>query len=56
MRPLGLIDEYRLNVNPVMLGGGTPLFPQLTTSRTLALVGNRTFASGVIGLHYTSSS
>jgi dihydrofolate reductase len=53
---LGLIDDYRVNVNPVILGGGTPLFPQLTTSRTLELVASRTFAGGVVGLHYTTSS
>jgi dihydrofolate reductase len=53
---LGLIDEYRINVNPVILGGGTPVFPQLTTARTLELVASRTFAGGVVGLHYTTSS
>jgi dihydrofolate reductase len=52
---LGLIDEYRINVNPVILGGGTPVFPQLTTARTLELVASRTFAGGVVGLHYTTS-
>lgn len=53
---VGLIDDYRVNVNPVILGGGTPLFPQLTTGRTLELVASRTFAGGVVGLHYTTSS
>jgi dihydrofolate reductase len=53
---LGLIDEYRINVNPVMLGGGTPLFPQLTASRSLELVASRTYAGGVVGLHYTTAA
>jgi dihydrofolate reductase len=48
---LGLIDEYRINVNPVILGGGTPLFPQVDTPLTLRLVASRTFGGGVVGLH-----
>jgi dihydrofolate reductase len=31
---LGLIDEYRLFVSPVALGGGTPYFPALTKEST----------------------
>ncbi len=48
----GLIDEYYLNVNPALLGGGKPLFPDAGTRQTLELVGSRTFRSGVVGLHY----
>lgn len=50
----GLVDDYRLNVNPVVLGTGLPLFPEMAQPRNLRLVGNRQFASGVLGLHYTA--
>ncbi len=33
--PLGLVDEIRVHVIPVLLGGGTPLFSRLDSSITL---------------------
>ena len=48
-----LIDDYWLFVNPVLLGnGGTHLFNSLTKVIGLKLALCRTFASGVICLHY----
>ena len=49
---LGLIDEYRAMVHPVIVGGGQPFFPQGEPSVTLELVENREFASGVVLLRY----
>jgi dihydrofolate reductase len=49
---LGLIDEYRTRVCPVLVGGGTPLFPQSEQRVDLELVETRTFASRVVYLGY----
>jgi dihydrofolate reductase len=48
----GLVDEYRLFVHPVTLGGGTPLFPTSGVRHRLDLVDSRTFAGGVTHLRY----
>jgi dihydrofolate reductase len=47
-----LIDEYRLFVNPIILGGGTPYFPHLAKPLDVRLVESRTFNSGVVYLRY----
>jgi dihydrofolate reductase len=49
---LGLVDEYRLFVNPVVLGGGTPYFPPLEERIDLELVETRTFGSRVVYVRY----
>jgi dihydrofolate reductase len=49
---LGLVDDYRLFVYPVVLGGGTPYFPALEERINLELVETRTFASRVVYLRY----
>jgi dihydrofolate reductase len=49
---LDLIDEYRLFVNPIVVGGGTPFFPGLDSALELELVETRTFGSRVVYLRY----
>jgi dihydrofolate reductase len=49
---LGLIDEYRLFVSPVVLGAGTPYFPALDERIDLELVETQTFRSRVVYLRY----
>lgn len=49
---LGLVDEYQLYVQPVVLGSGTPAFPTPAARASLQLVRARTFASGVVELRY----
>jgi dihydrofolate reductase len=53
---LGLIDEFRLFLNPVVLGGGTPYFPALPNRIELELVETRTFGSRVEYLRYLDRS
>jgi dihydrofolate reductase len=47
-----LIDEYRIFVHPVIIGGGTPLFPPVRADIKLRLLETRKFGSGVIFLRY----
>jgi dihydrofolate reductase len=49
---LGLIDEYRLFISPVVLGAGTPYFPALDERIELELVETRTFGSRVVYVRY----
>jgi dihydrofolate reductase len=49
---LGLIDEYRARVYPVLAGGGIPYFPQRERRVDLELVETRTFSSSVVYLRY----
>jgi dihydrofolate reductase len=49
---LDLIDEYRVMVYPVLVGGGIPFFPQHERRVDLQLVETRTFGSKVVYLHY----
>jgi dihydrofolate reductase len=48
----GLIDEYRLGVNPIVLGGGTPLFKGSPDRLNLKLLESRILKSGLVILHY----
>jgi dihydrofolate reductase len=52
---LGLIDEYRLFVSPVVLGSGTPYFPALDDRINPELIETQTFASRVVYTRYRAS-
>ncbi|MER7678243.1 dihydrofolate reductase family protein [Streptomyces sp. NPDC096934] len=47
-----LVDELRIYVHPVLIGGGTPLFPKADALTALRLTGTRTFGNGVVLLRY----
>ena len=49
---LGLIDEYRIIVNPVVLGNGKPLFKGVNDKHNLKLLKTRVFSSGIVILFY----
>jgi dihydrofolate reductase len=49
---LGLVDEYRLFVSPVVLGAGTRFFPPVEERLNLELVETRTFGSRVVYTRY----
>jgi dihydrofolate reductase len=48
----GLIDEYRIGLNPVILGRGIPLFKETGGRLKLRLVHSQLLRSGVAILHY----
>jgi dihydrofolate reductase len=49
---LGLIDEYQIIVNPVILGSGKPLFKGIKDKLNLKLLKIKTFSCGNIILYY----
>jgi len=44
---LGLVDEYRLMIQPAALGAGLPLFKDLTAPLQLELVEATTYSAGL---------
>ena len=49
---MGLIDEFRIMVNPIVLGDGHPLFNGLGGKLNLKLLKTKTFNSGNVLLYY----
>lgn len=49
---LNLIDEYRIVIHPVLVGGGVPFFPRGERRVDLELVESRSFSSKFVYLRY----
>jgi dihydrofolate reductase len=52
---LGLIDEYRIMVNPIALGNGKPVLQGLAADLKLRLLRTRTFTNGNVLLTYAAT-
>jgi dihydrofolate reductase len=49
---LDLVDEYQINVLPVILGKGLPLFKEINDKIMLRLVKTKTFGCGSVNCYY----
>ena len=49
---LGLVDEYQLGVQPIVLGSGLPLFKDIKDRIDLKLLKTKTFGCGAVFLYY----
>jgi dihydrofolate reductase len=50
-----LVDELRLMVFPISIGGGLRLFPESRAKTELELTENRTFPNGIVELTYVTA-
>jgi len=48
----GLVDEFRLLLVPILVGGGKRLWPQDVGGVALELLDERRFREGVVSVHY----
>lgn len=53
-RRLGLIDEYRIYVHPVLIGRGKLLFQPVDATTPLRLLESHRFGNGVVLLRYAT--
>ena len=49
---LGLVDEYRFVVHPIIVGEGRRLLEGVTLGKNLKLVESKNFKSGIVALRY----
>lgn len=52
---LGLVDEYRLRIHPVVLGSGLPIFHHVGDRQKLQLVQAKPYPNGAVLLDYRAS-
>ncbi|KAA9038411.1 dihydrofolate reductase family protein [Ginsengibacter hankyongi] len=50
----GLIDEYHLNMHPVVLGAGMPIFSSVEQPMDLKLIEAKSFPGGIVAHVYSS--
>ena len=48
----GLVDEYQIFVQPIILGAGRPIYPALNEAVRLKLLETHTFHTGIVYLRY----
>ena len=53
---LGLVDEFQIAVQPIILGSGLPLFKNIRERVDLNLLKTKTFGCGAIVLYYEPAS
>jgi dihydrofolate reductase len=56
LAPEGLIDEYQIVLNPLVLGKGRTMFEDVTNRLPLNLTKTRPFKSGVVVLYYATTA
>jgi dihydrofolate reductase len=49
---LGLVDEIRMAVHPIILGAGKPLFIDIKERKKLKLLTTKVYSTGLVSLHY----
>jgi len=48
----GLVDEYHIFLQPIILGAGRPIYPAMNEAVRLKLVESHTFHTGIVYLRY----
>jgi dihydrofolate reductase len=52
---LGLIDEYQVGVQPIVIGHGLPLFKNISDKIDLKLIKTKTFECGAVIIYYQTT-
>lgn len=48
----GLVDEFWLAVHPIVLGSGKPLFQNIDSRKSLKLIKQHVYSTGLVSLYY----